>query len=80
MRRRSVDERCRNDGRGRRRTACRRVGTVMSLPRQPAVDCPRQVLRAAPVSADRARVRRVERPVSRSQRRQLQSQLRQVRR
>jgi len=52
----------------------------MSLPRQTAVDRPREVLRPAAVSADGTRVRRVEEPVSRSGRRQLQSQLHQTRR
>jgi len=52
-----------------------RVGAGVPLPRQSAVERPEQVRGPTAMSADSERVRRVERPVSRRQRRQLQSQL-----
>jgi len=72
------DECRRYDGSRPQGTSGRCNFAVLSLPRQSADDRAQQVFRSTTVSAERARVRRVERTVPRRQRRQLQSQLWQV--
>ena len=76
----SDDGGCRDDGSGRQRTACIGAITVLSLPDQTVGHRPHQVPRPTAMSADGQRVRRLEGPVSRRQRRQRQSQLYPVRR